>query len=59
MNYAISELFWGMSLILYNLSDIADMRKGYSGNITRNPNFDTADIDYNKSLDLNKSSRSR
>ena len=29
-----------MSLTLYNLSDITDMRKGYSGNMTENPNFD-------------------
>ena len=41
MNYSISELFWGISLTLYNLSNIADMRKGYSGNIAKNPNFDT------------------
>ena len=40
MNYSILELFWGISLTLYNLSDITDMRKGYSGNMARNPNFD-------------------
>ena len=42
MNYSISELSWGMSLTPYNLSDlnIADMRKGHSGNMAGNPNFD-------------------
>ena len=30
LNYSISELSWGMSLTPYNLSDIADMRKGHS-----------------------------
>ena len=40
MNYSISKLFWGISLTPYNLSDIADMRKGHSGNMAGNPNFD-------------------
>ena len=41
MNYSISELCWGMSLTPYILSDIADMRKGHSGNMAGNPNFDS------------------
>ena len=40
MNYFILELSWGMSLTLYILSDIVDMRKGHSGNMAGNPNFD-------------------
>ena len=40
MNYSILEHSWGISLTLYNLSDIADIRKGYSGNMAGNPNFD-------------------
>ena len=41
MNCSISELSWGMSLTPYKLSDIADMRKGHSGNMAGNPNFDS------------------
>ena len=40
MNYSILELSQKISLILYILSDIINIRKGYSGNMARNPNFD-------------------